>query len=160
MTRWTALTGALAAAVLGLAGCGGQDAPTATSPAATVTVTATPTPTPAAPAVEVHLFTYLQGHRYYRDASGAAEYDQDRDGRELEIHARSLQALAGQSLTVYVGATRVGTMVVSSSGTAERDWSTEHGDQVPAVAVDVRVHLRAENGDVVLSGRFKADLTD
>jgi hypothetical protein len=164
MTRSTAVTGVLAASMLVLSGCGGQEPPPGTSPATTVTVTATPTPTttatPAAPAGEVHLFTYLQGHRGYRDWSGAAEYDQDSDGRELEVHVRGLQALAGQSLTVYLDTARVGTMVVAPNGTAERAWETAHGDQVPTASVDDRLHLRAENGDVVLSGSFKPDLSD
>jgi hypothetical protein len=162
MRHTTAAIGVLAGTVLVLSGCGGDETPPAASPTETVTVTATPTPTPtqAQPSVEVHLFTYLQGHRGYRDATGSAEYDQDSDGRELEVHARQLQALAGQSLTVYVGATRVGTMAVSSSGTAAGDWDTSKGDQVPSVGVDDRVHVRAESGDVVLSGRFKVDASD
>ncbi|HEX2893493.1 MAG TPA: hypothetical protein VHO29_05765 [Marmoricola sp.] len=162
MRHTAAVIGVLAGTALMLSGCGGDGSPPAASPTETVTVTATPSTasTPASPVVEVHLFTYLQDHRGYRDASGTAEYDQGRDGRELEVHARQLQSLAGQSLTVYVGATRVGTMVVSSAGTAAGDWDSSRGDQVPTVGVDDRVHVRAGNGDVVLSGRFKVDTSD
>jgi hypothetical protein len=162
MRRSTAVGVALAASVLVLSGCGGEESPPATSPATTVTVTATPTPTttPAAPVAEVHLFTYLLGHRGYRDGVGAAEYDQDGDGRELEVHARQIGELAGQSVTVYVGATRVGTMAVTATGTAQGDWDTAHGDRVPVIGLDDRVHVRASNGDVVLSGSFKDDPSD
>lgn len=161
MRRSTAVTGVVAAFVLLLSGCGGGESPPATTPATTVTVTATPTPTTsattAAPSVEVHLYTYLLGHRGYRDGVGSAEYDQDGDGRELEVHARQIGELAGQSVTVYVGTTRVGTMAVTAAGTAQGDWDSAHGDRVPTVRLDDRVHLRAANGDIVLSGRFKSE---
>jgi hypothetical protein len=158
MRRSTAVTGVVAASALLLSGCGGDESPPATTPATTVTVTATPTPTASAtPAAEVHLYTYLLGHRGYRDGVGSAEYDQDGDGRELEVHARQIGELAGQSVTVYVGTTRVGTMAVTADGNAQGDWDSAHGDRVPTVRLDDRVHLRAANGDIVLSGRFKSE---
>jgi hypothetical protein len=129
------------------------------APATSDTPAPTPTRTDSPASGEAHLFTRLNGHRGYRDASGSAEYDQDRDGRELEIHATQLQELAGRSVAVYIQRTRVGTMVVSSSGVAHRDWETDHGDRLPIAGVDDRVHILAGNGDVVLSGRLKTDLS-
>ena len=42
-----------------------------------------------------------------------------------------IASLAGKRLRVFVNATKVGTMRVSSTGRAHHDWDTDHGQSVP-----------------------------
>lgn len=115
---------------------------------------------PVAEAAEVDLHTSLNGSSNYPKATGSSEYDRGDDGREVEVTVRSISGLAGKRVSVYVSGTKVGTMLVRSTGVAHREWDTEKGDTVPFASAGDYVKVRTGGGTLVASGRYVRSAED
>jgi hypothetical protein len=86
--------------------------------------------------------------------SGSARY-RARDKRsEFQVEAEHLKVAAGSVLTVNVDGTSVGTMTVSTKGSARLELSEERRDTVPAIAVGSVVTVMDVGGKVLMSGTF------
>jgi hypothetical protein len=114
----------------------------------------------AAQAVDVDLFVRLHGSPAYPTASGWSEYEHDATGREVEATLTNVKSLAGQRVTVIVNFKKVGTMLVSSTGRAHREWDTEHGDFVPLATVGSPVRIRTSAGTLIVSGKYVREVGD
>jgi hypothetical protein len=80
--------------------------------------------------------------------------------REVEVTVSGIRRLAGRRVTVYVNGRKVGTMRVSSTGRAHRDWSTSHGQSVPSATAGSTVKIRTTGGTLIASGRYRLDTGD
>jgi len=108
-------------------------------------------------AAETDLIAHLNGSSVYPAASGRSEYESDSDGRDLEVTVTNVIRLAGKRVTVYVSTHKVGTMLVSSTGRAHREWDTERGQAVPAASVGSPVKVRTSSGTLVVLGKYHLD---
>ena len=111
-------------------------------------------------AAEVDLAASLNGSSSYSAASGRSEYESDSNGRDVEVTVTHISRLSGKRVTVVVGGHTVGTMLVSSTGRAHREWDTEHGQFVPVTSVGDRVKVRTAGGVLVASGRYHVEADD
>jgi hypothetical protein len=111
-------------------------------------------------AAEVDLAARLDGSSSYSAATGRSEYESDSDGRDVEVTVAHISRLAGKRVTVVVGGHRVGTMLVSSTGRAHREWDTEHGQYVPVTSAGDTVKVRTSGGTLVASGRYHVERDD
>ena len=88
----------------------------------------------------------------FPSAMGYADYQRGQY-RELDVKVAHLSGLAGQRVGIFLNGSRVGSMVVRSSGSAEFDVSTEYGQTVPRVHLGDRVAVRS-HGTRVARGAF------
>lgn len=161
-----ALAGATALAMgLTLAACGGgsnqsqQNQTPAESPASpSVTRPSMPSTMPSIPSSMAHpeLWTRLVPGPDYPNARGGSGYEADHGHRTLHVRVMQVQALSGKTLTVTVGATKVGTMKVSGNGVALAEFETQHGDKVPVVKTGGGVKVTDANGVTVVTGVYAA----
>ena len=111
-------------------------------------------------AAEVDLVAGLDGSSSYSAATGRSEYESDSSGREVEVTVTHISRLAGKRVTVFVSGRKVGTMLVSSTGRAHREWDTEDGQFVPVTSVGDTVKVRTAVGVLVASGRYHVERDD
>lgn len=90
----------------------------------------------------LELFTRLIAGSAFPNAAGSSEYDQEGNFRELDVFLTNLGGLAGRQVTVYLSGHRVGSMTVSSTGRAFREWDTEHGHSVPQASSGSHIQIR------------------
>lgn len=90
----------------------------------------------------------------YPTARGDAEYEVDsRGNREFEVEVKRVSALRGQTLSVSVDGTQVGTAVVNSKGEAKFKLQSKYGQIVPTIVAGSLVEVSV-GGVVVASGGF------
>lgn len=116
-------------------------------------------PGPAA-AAEIDLAARLHGSSSYSAAYGHSEYESDSNGREVEVTVNHISSLSGKRVTVLVGGHKVGTILVSSTGRAHREWDTDNGQSVPVASVGTTVKVRTANGTLVVSGKYHVEAED
>lgn len=105
-------------------------------------------------ATHLELHARLHHSATYRHATGSADYTRDHHGRDLEISVRA-PGLAGRWVTVYAAGHRVGTVHLSHTGYAHREWSTHHRARVPSCRVGSKVRVvRTSNHHLIASGTF------
>jgi hypothetical protein len=105
-------------------------------------------------ATEVQLFARLHGSASFSRATGSSEYERTTRQRDVEVTVNNIARLAGKRVTVYVNLKKVGTILVSSTGRAHREWSTEHGQSVPFASAGNPVRVRTASGTLVASGTY------
>lgn len=109
----------------------------------------------AGAATEVDLFARLHGSTAYPHGTGYSSYERSSTEREVEVAASNLPSrLYGRTLYVYANYKKVGTMKVSYTGRAHREWSTEHGQYVPYASAGDPVRVRTYYGTLVVSGWY------
>lgn len=110
--------------------------------------------TPVAPAQAAYphdLHATLYGASAYPNARGGAEYHSGHHmGREIEVRIRGIQALAGQTVRVYVHNSLVAAMRVSGSGGAYL-----HRHRTPAITQGDAIRLRTHSRHAVAFGTFR-----
>ena len=109
---------------------------------------------PAAQAKPVSITATLKGGTAFPAATGQAKFSHEAGKRELEVEIEHARPLAGRRLTVFVGGTKVGTMVVGRLGRAQLNRSTQLGQAVPRVSAGTGVGVHTAAGVVVAKGRF------
>jgi hypothetical protein len=85
---------------------------------------------------------------------GTSQYQAQPGQRELQVELQRLPSLRGLSLVVRVDGARVGSMHVSSNGTAQLTRNTELGQSVPLVGHGSTVTVTTTTGAAITSGRF------
>lgn len=113
-----------------------------------------------AAAAETDYFTSLKPASQFAGARGDSEYEREGTKREVEVTVTGIRRLAGHRVTVVVSGRKVGTMLVSSTGRAHRDWSTSRGQSVPSATVGSTVKVRTGGGTLIASGRYRLDTGD
>jgi hypothetical protein len=68
--------------------------------------------------------------------------------------------LAGKRVTVFVNFKKVGTMRVSSTGRAHREWDTERGQYVPYASAGDPIRVRTASGKLVAKGIYRRETDD
>lgn len=102
----------------------------------------------------VLLETPLRPAAAYRGAGGEAKY-KDRGGeREFQLEVEDVRRLRGETLSVFVGGSRVGRARVNSVGDARQGRNSDRGQRVPVVVKGTRVQVRTASGTVVVAGAF------
>jgi hypothetical protein len=86
--------------------------------------------------------------------TGKAKFTHEAGKRELEVQIEHARPLAGKRLTVFVGGTKVGTMLVGKLGNANLNRATERGQTVPRVTAGTGVSVHTAAGVVVAKGKF------
>lgn len=133
MRTRTRLAGLIAPALLG---------------AAIVTVPA------AAAGASTHLYAPLGGSTTYPTATGHSDYyggmGMMGGGREVKVTVSHITRLSGQRVSVFLNGTRVGTMLVSSTGYAYHDWTAG----VPYCMGGSRIVVRTSAGTAIAKGTY------
>jgi predicted PilT family ATPase len=96
----------------------------------------------------------LKPSNRYPTATGTAQYQSQPGQRELQIEVEHLRGLAGQSLSIYVGGSKIGAARVNSRGVAELARNSELAQRVPSVAAGTAVAVRTSRAVTILSGTF------
>ena len=115
---------------------------------------------PAQAATETDYSTHLKPASQYPGARGDSEYEREGGKREVEVTVTGIRGLAGRRVAVYISGRKIGTMRVSSTGRAHRDWSTSHGQSVPSASAGSTVKVRTSGGMLIASGRYRLDTDD
>ena len=124
-------------------------------PVAVILGTGLAVPTQAA--ADTDFFSYLRAASQYASARGDSEYEREGARREVEVTVTGIRSLAGKRVTVLVAGRRVGTMVVSSSGRAHRQWKTANQQSVPFAGAGSAVQVRTAGGKLIASGRYERE---
>jgi hypothetical protein len=104
---------------------------------------------------EVDFHAALHGSTAFPNARGHSEYDRSSTKREVEVTVNNLPGrLRGHRVTVYVNRQKVGTMLVNSSGSASREWSTERGQFVPFAGSGSPCRVRTASNTLIVSGTY------
>lgn len=90
----------------------------------------------------------------YPKATGTAQYQSQPGQRELQIEVEHLRGLAGQSLGIYVGGTKIGIARVNSRGVAELARNSELAQHVRSVGAGTEVAVRTSHAVTIVSGTF------
>jgi hypothetical protein len=106
----------------------------------------------AAPAVQAKGGTIiaLKASSTFLGAKGKAKF-QVEGQRELEIEVEHVRPLAGQRVSFFVNATKVGSKRVSALGAAQVD---RRGSTFPAISSGTRISVKTAGGKLIVSGRF------
>jgi hypothetical protein len=116
---------------------------------------------PVALAAEVDLHAHLSGSTAFPRATGFSSYERGDGGREVEVTVRNVGRLTGTRVTFFVAGQRIGTVVVSSAGTAHINREAEHGQFVPFASAGDRVSVkRTSNGHLVARGTYFRERED
>ena len=101
-----------------------------------------------------HLGGPIYGSGNYSAVGGHAEYWSWNSGhhREFHIDLWSAGKLAGQTLTVYAGGHKIGTMRVGSGGGCHLHHDTDNGQYVPTLSAGATVNVKTSGGTLVASG--------
>lgn len=109
---------------------------------------------PSAYANQADLRISLRGGVAFANAKGTAKY-RDRSGeREFQVEVENVKALAGRTLSVFVGSVKVGSMKVTALGAARLDLNSTRGQAVPVIRSGSVVQVRTGTGTLVVFGRF------
>lgn len=121
-------------------------------PASPVNGDPVPQPSTATPSkVEIDLV----GGGSFAAASGDARFESDRGRRKLRVEVEDAATAVGDTLDVFVGGAKVGSMTVTSKGEAELELDTNKGAaSIPAAVAGQRVEARTADGTVVVTGQF------
>jgi hypothetical protein len=109
---------------------------------------------PTAQASGTRLTATLKATAAFPSVTGKGTYRNESGRRELEVEIEHARALHGRRLVVFVGGTRVGTMLVGKLGTARLTRSTQLGQAVPRVRAGTRMSVHTTAGAAVATGRF------
>jgi hypothetical protein len=110
---------------------------------------------PAALAAEVDLRAHLNGSASFPNAVGSSEYDRGGGERDVHVFVRRIGNLAGTRVTFYVAGQKIGTVRVSSLGTARIERESDEGQFVPFASAGDRVSVRrTSNGVLVARGTY------
>jgi hypothetical protein len=103
----------------------------------------------AAPAVLAAKGTRFALHaaKAFPAAKGSAQFSAKAGERELQVEVEHVRRLAGKTLSVSVGGSKIGTMRVSALGAAE----LHRVGAVPAVGPRTAVAVRTASGAIVAS---------
>jgi hypothetical protein len=96
----------------------------------------------------------LHGTSAYARASGNAQYQWQAQQRQLSVEVEHVRSLRGTRVSVSVDGVTVGTMIVSSTGSAHIDLNTERGQAVPSVHHGSNVTVTTARGVAVVQGAF------
>ena len=96
----------------------------------------------------------LKPSNSYPAATGNAQYQSQPGQRELQVEVEHLRALAGKSISVYVGGSKIGTARVNNRGVAELARNSELAQHVPKVGAGTAVVVRTSQAVTVVSGTF------
>ncbi|MDP9299344.1 MAG: hypothetical protein M3P43_00365 [Actinomycetota bacterium] len=86
--------------------------------------------------------------------TGHSDYERTSTHRAVEVRMSGATRLAGRTVVVFVNFTRVGTMLVSFSGHAQRVWDTDNGQSVPIARVGDPVRIRSLKRAFIASGSY------
>jgi hypothetical protein len=106
----------------------------------------------AVPAVQAKGGTIiaLKASSTFPGAKGKAKF-QNEGQRELEIEVEHVRRLAGQRVSFFVAATKVGSKRVSALGAAQLD---RRGSTFPAISSGTWISVKSAGGKLIVSGRF------
>ena len=107
---------------------------------------------------ETDLDAHLSSGRHYPAAHGHSEYERAGARREADVTVSGIPGLEGRRVVVFISRTRVGTMRVSSTGRAHREWKTSRGQSVPFAATGSPVRVRTRGGTLIASGRYRLEV--
>jgi hypothetical protein len=105
-------------------------------------------------ASKTSLYAPLHGTTAYPTATGTSYYYGMgmMGGRDVKVTVNHMTRLAGQRVSVYINGTRVGTMLVSSTGYAFHDWN---GSFVPYCMGGSGVFVRTSGGVQIVMGNYR-----
>ena len=109
---------------------------------------------PDAQAVDAHLTARLHGSPRFAVVTAHSNYERTSTHRAVEVRMSGATRLAGWKVVVYVNFTRVGTMLVSFTGHAQRVWDTDNGQSVPIARVGDPVRIRSLRRAFIASGTY------
>lgn len=102
----------------------------------------------------VHLAAQIHGSAAHPAARGISDYERDSTHRVVEVRMSHLGTLAGRRVVVFVGLKKVGLVLVSFTGHAQREWDTDHGQSVPLARAGTHVRIRTRAGALVAVGKY------
>lgn len=100
-------------------------------------------------------YASLQGTTHYPTAYGNSNYYGGMGmmgSRDVKVTVKQAQRLAGQYVMVYLNGTRVGRMLVSSTGYAHHEWT---GQYVPYCMRGSGVVVKTSRGTSVVVGSYR-----
>jgi hypothetical protein len=109
---------------------------------------------PAAQAQGTSITATLKAGTAFPAVTGKAKFTHEAGKRELEVQIEHARPLAGKRLTVFVGGSKVGTMLVGKLGNANLNRATERGQTVPRVTAGTGVSVHTAAGVIVAKGKF------
>jgi hypothetical protein len=106
----------------------------------------------------VELHASLSGAKSFPQAHGSSTFERRGSARDVDATVSGITRLQGKQVTVFVAGKKVGKMVVSTGGTAHRDFSTEDGQAVPLATAGSKVQVRTASGTLIASGTYHRDV--
>lgn len=114
-----------------------------------------PTPTPGQAITSTKAEITLAGSSAYPAATGRARFEINGANRLLETEVKNVPALKGTTLDVFVGGSKVGSMVVGDNGGAKLGLYTDKGaTTVPTSAAGKVLEVKTGGGALVAFGKF------
>ncbi len=104
------------------------------------------------PAIEVKI--NLVHAPEFPTAKGTAKLKLSAKEQEFEVEAQVSKKLAGAILAVTVNDAVVGTMAVTTLGTAQLSLKSKTGQTVPAIQTGTLVGIVTDTGAIILAGKF------
>jgi hypothetical protein len=108
----------------------------------------------AVPALAAGGTAALRPLKAYPGVAGTAQYEVNQGQRELQVEVAHVRSLAGRSVAIFVGGTKVGSARVNSRGVVEFSRNTEHGQRVPQVGAGTPIAVATVPGALMLVGSF------
>ena len=115
-----------------------------------------PSPSPSGSPGESEIYAILSGATVNGALPrGYAAYEIHSSRTELEIRVSQVNLPIGTSLSVFVGGSQVGSLVLESGGEGRLRLRSDRGENVPVITPGTTIELR-NAGAVILSGTFAA----
>ena len=102
----------------------------------------------------------LNGRKRFPHAQGQSRFERQDGNRDLNVSVSGAMRLAGHRVVVHVAGNRIGTLLVSSDGMAQRDWDSADGHALPRVSAGNKIRITTLKGTLVASGSFHRDNGD
>lgn len=104
--------------------------------------------------VHVDLRATLHGGLAFPNATGVSTYDRGGGQREVTVTVSNVPELAGHRVIFFVAGHKIGTRLVSSTGSATLQHETIHGQYVPFASAGDSVRVRTTSGEQVAKGIY------
>ena len=106
----------------------------------------------------VELHASLSGAKSFSQAHGSSTFERNGSARDVNVTVSGISRLAGKRVTVFIAGKKVGKILVSSGGTAHRDFSTADGEFVPFASAGSKVRITTSKGTTIASGTYHRDV--
>jgi|GEM_PF-1289605 len=96
----------------------------------------------------------LAGSEFFPNGKGSAKIKIVKAKSEFQVEVEHVKSLAGQTLSVFVDGSQVGTIHVNGLGKGKLTLKSQRGDTVPTIQAGTTVEIKTDAGVLVASGQY------